>query len=161
MNATTVILVGVVIIPVGGLILALLLARRVNSPAWKEQNAAHEDALVHLAGVIRGGADRAPDPAAIRAQVSAVLEYLEYPKRGDISEWEERVASMLSGPEGGKDPTGPWAELMEELFEFARVNLYSAFMVQGSIASYNDVRTRLAAVGLEAKPVEDLGLGRL
>jgi len=66
---------------------------------------------------------------------------------------------MLYGTDD--DPLEPWDKVLAEYFEFARENLYCGFVKQHNIESYERVRARLAAVNIEAKPVEHLSLGHL
>ena len=129
------------------------------TPEWKKQNAAHIEALTYLAGVINLAADRAPDPSVIRRRVGLVLEILQYPGRGKVSDWEEKLAAILYGTDD--EPSEPWEKVVAEYFEFARENLHCGFVKQHNVASYERVRTCLAAVAIEASPVEELSLGRL
>lgn len=150
----------IVIVPAVFIMLAALLSERMfpdnDRAKGRRQLQAHFEALTYLAGVIVGSADRAPDPAWVRQVVVRILELKEYPK--NVGKWEEELAAILFTDE---EPVDVWTELLEEYFEFARTNLYFAFVKEDHIEAYELVRTLLLAQGIEAKPVEELALGKL
>jgi hypothetical protein len=150
---------GIIVIPAACVLLTVLLSAHMNPPEWKKHKAAHTEALTYLAGVIRAGAGRAPDRAVVTSQVDAVLELLQYPGRGNVGDWESGMTAMLYASDD--EPSEPWHKVLAEYFEFARGNLYCAFVKEHNVAAYERVRACLAAVGVEAKAVEELTLGRL
>ncbi|HTL30724.1 MAG TPA: hypothetical protein VL282_15950 [Tepidisphaeraceae bacterium] len=95
---------------------------------------AHRQALIHLAEVMRGGADRAPDPQLVRTRIATVMEFLEYPARGKIGDWEAKVVDAIY--DSDDEPTELWDKAMEELFEFARENLDCGFAKARNVKSY-------------------------
>jgi len=150
----------IVIVPIVFIMLAALLTERMfpdsDLAKCRRQLQAHIEALTYLAGVIEGGADRAPDPAWARQVVAKILALKGYPK--NVGKWEEELAEILYTDE---EPVDTWTELLGEYFEFARTNLYFAFVKEDHVEAYERVRTLLRARGIEAKPVEELALGRL
>jgi hypothetical protein len=130
-----------------------------GKPRRFPEREAHAEALTYLAGVMRCSADRAADPSLVRSRIAAVLEISEYPGRGDVSEWESKLSAALYATDD--EPSDPWEQALVEYFEFARENLYCGFVKQHNCAAYERVRACLAAIGIEAKPVEELTLGRL
>ena len=155
-----IIFAGAIVILTIVLVLALMLHGGSLPSPDKRNFDAHAQALVHLAQVLRAGADRAPDPDSVRMKVEAVLEILEYPKRGKVSDWEERLVELGYG-DSDDDPTEPWDRTCFELFEFARENLYCGFVKSQNVASYERVRDCLKAIGLETNPVSNTALGQL
>jgi len=150
----------IVIVPIVFIMLAALVSARMfpdnDLAKGRRQLQAHFEALTYLAGVIDGGADRAPDPAWVRQVVAKILELKEYPK--NVGKWEEELAGILYTDE---EPVDVWTELLGEYFEFARTDLYFAFVKEDHVEAYGRVRKLLQVQGIEAKPVEELALGRL
>lgn len=150
----------IVIVPTVFIMLAALLSERMfpdnDRAKGRRQLQAHFEALTYLAGVIEGGASRAPNPAWVRQVVARILELKEYPK--NVGKWEEELAAILFTDE---EPVDAWTELLGEYFELARKNLYCGFVKERNVEAYERVRTLLQAQCIEAKPVEELALGKL
>jgi len=158
----------IVIVPTVFIMLAALLSERMfpdNDPVKRYRDdlakarrelQAHFEALTYLGSVIDNGADRAPDPEWVRQVVAKILELKEYPK--NVGKWEEDLAAILFTDE---EPVDAWTELLGEYFEFARTDLYFAFVKKDHVEAYELVRKLLQVQGIEAKPVEELALGRL
>lgn len=150
----------IIIVPAVFIMLAALLSERMfpdnDLAKGRRQLQAHFEALTYLAGVIDSDADRAPDPAWVRQVVARILELKEYPK--NVGKWEEDLAAILFTDE---EPVDAWTELLGEYFEFARTNLYFAFVKEDHVEAYERVRTLLLAQGIEAKAANELELGRL
>jgi hypothetical protein len=95
----------------------------------------------------------------IRSRVDMILKVLEYPKCGNVGDWESSLAAIIYLTED--EPSQPWDNIMAEYFEFARVNLICGFTKQRNVTAYERVRTALSAAGVEASPFEELQLGRV
>jgi hypothetical protein len=154
------IVTGAIVILTIVLVLALMLQSGSLSSPDQRKFGAHAQALVHLADVLRAGAYRAPDPESVRAKVDVILEFLEYPKRGKVSDWEEKLNNMIY-TERDDDPSDAWDRALLELFEFAGVNLYCGFSKSHNVVAYERVRECLRSIGIEAKPVAETALGQL
>lgn len=150
----------IVVVPTVFIMLAALLSERMfpdnDLAKGRRQLQAHFEALTYLAGVIDSAAERAPDPEWARQVVAKILELKEYPK--NVGKWEEDLAAILFTDE---EPADARTELLGEFFEFARTDLYFAFVKEDHVEAYELVRTLLLARGIEAKPVDELALGRL
>jgi hypothetical protein len=139
----------------GGVVIALL-----NKPQGKRQQAAHDEALDHLAAVARLGFASDPRRDVLEEKLAAILEIKNYPEAGDVGAWEARTAHLVYG-DSDDEPTDGWDRVLLEFRDFAGVNLYSAFSVALSVKAYERAREALAAVGVTARPVAETALGRL
>jgi len=156
----------IVIVPTVFIMLAALLSERMfpdNDPVKRyrddlakarRQLQAHFEALTYLGSVIDNGADRAPDPEWVRQVVAKILELKEYPK--NVGKWEEDLAAILFTDE---EPVDAWTELLGEYFEFARTDLYFAFVKKDHVEAYELVRKLLQVQGIEAKTCRRIGVG--
>jgi hypothetical protein len=138
---------------IGACIVYAAIAARRYAPPIDRRAAAHKRVLFYLGRLMDASADRAPDPALVRQQLAAILEWLDYPARGKISDWEKRVCTILYVND--EEPVEPWHKAIDSLFEFASVNLYAGFSQQRTAKAYEQVSCDLVVLGISAMSFDE------